>query len=185
MHTTKLAWFALPALVMTASCAQPRDPEPAPLGNGTSAASPAELDSTALGDTPPAGPTDPPAPAAEARTRAAPRHVDAGAPDASPPPKKDVAACVAACEAKYPGGAAKSQMIDQCWADHCGACQNMPTSGVTLKTPTSGASCQTGVYTPSADCSQCTTDWCCWAWDMCFNDAECTALNTCSVACTK
>jgi hypothetical protein len=41
------------------------------------------------------------------------------------------------------------------------------------------------VSTPSADCSQCTVDNCCKPWDACFNDADCSALNACSIACYK
>jgi hypothetical protein len=41
------------------------------------------------------------------------------------------------------------------------------------------------VTTPSSDCSQCTVDKCCNAWDACFNDTDCSALNACSIACYK
>jgi hypothetical protein len=48
--------------------------------------------------------------------------------------------------------------------------------------PTRG-SCRTDVKTPDAACSTCTAQKCCAAWDACFGDTECLALNQCSVAC--
>lgn len=88
--------------------------------------------------------------------------------------------CVAACEAKYPAGVLKGKKIDDCWIASCPACQNMPPGQ--LQPPANGT-CQNGVATPAAACSQCTVDKCCAAWDGCFGDAECKALNTCVVAC--
>jgi hypothetical protein len=187
MEQAKLAWVAASVLLAIvacteSACTQAHEPEPAPFGNGsngsTAAGAPAQrLDSTdPMSDTSGTGDVADPAPTPSDL----PASRDAGAADART--AKDVAACVAACEAKYPGGTDKSKMIDQCWADHCSACQTMKPGS--FYTPTSGA-CQAGVYTWSADCSQCTTDWCCWAWDMCFSDAECKALNACTVACTK
>lgn len=95
-------------------------------------------------------------------------------------PGGSVETCIAACEAKYPKGAKLGQAIDACWAKSCPACQNM--EGTDLQTPTSG-SCKNEVATPSAACSTCTARSCCTAWDACFSDAECTALNACSIAC--
>jgi hypothetical protein len=92
-----------------------------------------------------------------------------------------VAACVSACEAKYPKAAAKSRAIDSCWSDHCDACTSMPESKA-LFSP-QAASCTTEVETPSAACSECTAQSCCAEWDACFGDADCLALNACSVAC--
>lgn len=90
--------------------------------------------------------------------------------------------CIAACEAKYPNGAKLGQAIDACWAKSCAACENMESGP--LQTPTSG-SCKNEVATPSAACSTCTAKNCCAAWDACFSNAECTALNACSIACYK
>jgi hypothetical protein len=53
-----------------------------------------------------------------------------------------------------------------------------------LQAPANG-NCQNPVFTPNADCSQCTVDVCCDAWDGCFGDAECQALNACADACWK
>ncbi len=94
-----------------------------------------------------------------------------------------VAACVSACEAKHPAGTQIGKGIDTCWSKSC------PTecNGIGAGKPQSAAhgSCQNPVSTPSADCSQCTVDKCCAAWDACFGNADCTALNACSIACYK
>jgi hypothetical protein len=94
-----------------------------------------------------------------------------------------VQACVSACEAKYPKGALIGKGIDQCWAKSCPSECNDIGAGQAVG-PRSG-SCQNPVSTPSASCSQCTVNRCCTAWDACFNDAQCAALNTCSIACYK
>lgn len=88
--------------------------------------------------------------------------------------------CIAACEAKHPQGAKLGKAIDTCWASSCTACLAMEDGA--LKPPTSG-SCKTDVFTPSAACSTCTAQRCCSAWDACFGNADCVALNKCSVAC--
>lgn len=93
------------------------------------------------------------------------------------------AACIAACETKHPKGALIGKGIDSCWSKSC------PTecNGIGAGAPKAAAhgSCENPVSTPSADCSQCTVDKCCSAWDACFDDADCTALNECSIACYK
>lgn len=94
-----------------------------------------------------------------------------------------VAACIAACEAKHPNGALIGKGIDTCWAKSCPTACDGIGSGVSK--PPGHGSCQNPVSTPSANCSQCTVDKCCSAWDACFNDADCSALNTCSIACYK
>jgi hypothetical protein len=94
-----------------------------------------------------------------------------------------VDACISACEAQHPTAAAKGRAIDQCWAQSCStSCDGIGT-GQDFG-PTKG-SCQTDVKTPSAECSTCTVQHCCTAWDACFSDADCVALNACSVACYK
>lgn len=94
-----------------------------------------------------------------------------------------VAACISACEAKYPAGTTLGKGIDACWAKNCSKeCNNIGTGAP--KGPKTGT-CGHEVSTPSADCSQCTVDHCCAAWDACFGDAQCSALNTCSIACYK
>lgn len=94
-----------------------------------------------------------------------------------------VAACISACEAKHPKGAQIGKAIDTCWSKSCPTeCNGIGTGAA--KSPAHG-SCRNPVSTPSADCSQCTVDSCCSAWDACFDDADCSALNTCSIACYK
>jgi hypothetical protein len=88
--------------------------------------------------------------------------------------------CVAACEAKYPKGAQLGKAIDTCWQNNCDACLAM---GKGAPQGPENGSCKTDVYTPSGACSQCTVDSCCAAWDACFGNADCVALNKCSVAC--
>jgi hypothetical protein len=94
-----------------------------------------------------------------------------------------VAACISACEAKHPKGALIGKGIDSCWAKSCPTeCDGI---GSGAPKPAAHGSCQNPVSTPSADCSQCTVDSCCAAWDACFDDADCSALNACSIACYK
>ena len=92
-----------------------------------------------------------------------------------------VADCIAACEAKYPAAAVKGHAIDQCWSQSCSTtCDGIGTGG---EFGPSAGSCQTEVKTPSAACSTCTVQHCCSVWDACFSDADCVALNKCSIAC--
>jgi hypothetical protein len=94
-----------------------------------------------------------------------------------------VAACLATCETQHPKGLALGKGIDKCWAASCATvCDGIGTG--TPKPPTAGT-CKNIVETPSAACSTCTVTSCCAAWDACFDDADCTALNTCSIACYK
>lgn len=103
-----------------------------------------------------------------------------GAP-AEPTTNRD--ACVAACEAKHPKGVAKARAIDACWAESCEAC-GQTTAGKPLHGPDDGA-CEYDVATPSSECSQCTVESCCDAWDACFGDDDCSTLNACVVACAN
>jgi hypothetical protein len=94
-----------------------------------------------------------------------------------------VTACISACEAKHPKGVLIGKGIDSCWSKSCPTeCNGIGTGAA--KPPAHGT-CQNPVSTPSADCSQCTVDKCCTAWDACFDDTDCAALNACSVACYK
>ena len=90
--------------------------------------------------------------------------------------------CIAACEAKYPKGAQLAKAIDTCWENKCDSCLAM---GKGTPTGPENGSCRTDVYTPSSACSQCTVESCCSAWDACFGNADCTALNKCTVACYR
>jgi hypothetical protein len=89
--------------------------------------------------------------------------------------------CVAACEAKYPKGAQLGRAIDTCWQNRCDSCLAMD-KGAPVG-PDYG-SCKNEVYTPSSKCSTCTVKNCCTAWDACFSNAECVALNKCAIACS-
>jgi hypothetical protein len=183
MHTespARLACLVAVALVSTGlaiGCTVAAPPPPAPLTTLEDAPPVQQTDSAELTAEPAPTEDAAPPPASLGATK------DAGADAADAAPvKQEPTACIAACEAKYPGGATKAKTIDKCWADNCGSCQAV--KGVTLY-PAANNACQTGVYTLAATCSQCTSDWCCWAWDACFGDAECKSLNACTNACWK
>lgn len=107
--------------------------------------------------------------------------------------------CVAACEAKYAAGLTKDKAIDQCWAQSCkGPCVDgtgMFDGGVSDGGDAGamddagdggdggGASCQNGVETGDPACNACTAAFCCGAWDGCFQDKDCAALNDCRSNC--
>ncbi|MDB5212908.1 MAG: hypothetical protein JWO86_835 [Myxococcaceae bacterium] len=91
--------------------------------------------------------------------------------------------CISACEAQYPKGVALGDGIDQCWAKSCSTDCNALGAG--MQFPAAHGMCKNLVETPGAACSQCTVDHCCAAWDACFDNADCTALNKCSIACYK
>ncbi len=94
-----------------------------------------------------------------------------------------VAACISACETKYPQGTQIGMGIDTCWGQKCKTeCNGI---GAGQSKPPAMGSCKNDVRTPSAACSQCTVDKCCAAWDACFDNAQCSALNACSIACYK
>lgn len=158
-------------------CSVKQDDPPSPIVSSDTNAAPPPAQTTDKGKVDPQT-NPPPAPPKGSADGGA----DGAAHDGAAP-KKDVQACLSACEAKFPNGAAKARMIDQCWADNCGSCQNMPPAAPVG--PDDGSQCNTPVYTPSADCSKCTVDACCWAWDGCFQDAECNSLNACADACWK
>ena len=91
--------------------------------------------------------------------------------------------CISACEAKYPKGVAIGKGIDECWAKSCSTdCNGL---GAGMQFPPAHGMCKNVVETPGAACSQCTVDHCCTAWDACFDNADCSALNQCSIACYK
>jgi len=69
------------------------------------------------------------------------------------------------------------------WSKSCSVeCNDL---GAGMQFPPAHGSCKNVVETPGAACSQCTVDHCCAAWDACFDNADCTALNKCSIACYK
>jgi len=94
--------------------------------------------------------------------------------DGSTPPT-----CQQECEAQHPTAVPKDEAINGCWADHCASpCvdQEPGDAGHPGK-------CKAPVVTISAACDNCTTTYCCAAWDDCFNDPECAALNACYQQC--
>jgi hypothetical protein len=94
-----------------------------------------------------------------------------------------LAACISACETKYPNGTQLGGGIDACWSKSCATeCIGIGTGQIR---PPGRGSCTNPVSTPSAACSQCTVDHCCTPWDACFGDDQCSALNKCSIACYK
>jgi hypothetical protein len=181
METKKIACIVAASSIVVSfaiGCTvKSEDPPPPIVSNDTSSPPPAATTDKGKVD-PQKNPPPPPAagggPAASS---------DAGADAADAAPKKDVGACLASCEAKYPNGAVKAKQIDQCWSDNCAACQNMNPGPP--QAPADGSQCANEVYTPSADCSKCTVDACCWAWDGCFGDDECKSLNACADSCWK
>jgi len=93
-----------------------------------------------------------------------------------------LAACISACETKFPKGAQLGKAIDTCWTRSCNECDGI---AVGQPKPPKNGTCKNPVSTPNANCSQCTVDECCPAWDACFDNTDCAALNTCSIACYK
>ena len=93
-----------------------------------------------------------------------------------------LATCISACEARFPKGAQLGKGIDACWMRSCNECDGI---AVGQPKPPKNGTCKNPVSTPNANCSQCTVDECCTAWDACFDNTDCAALNTCSIACYK
>jgi hypothetical protein len=180
MHTSIVCVVAASAAAVLLGCSSKSNTQPPQPAVSNDTAQPSGATDTSNAKPPP-----PPPPAPPPTTPTASDAGEGGAGSAAAdggPAQKDVAACLAACEAKYPNSAIKAKAIDQCWADNCAACQNM--ANAPLQSPING-DCQNPVYTPSEDCSQCTADACCAAWDDCFGDAECQALNACANTCWK
>jgi hypothetical protein len=91
--------------------------------------------------------------------------------------------CREECEKEHPNGRKKSAAIDTCWKDHCqAACVDQ--TGASGTFPDAG-SCQGPVITPTPECDECTNANCCAAWDDCFADQECGALNACYIECAQ
>lgn len=121
-------------------------------------------------------------------------------PDVKQPQTKSQ--CIAACRTKHAAGFEKDKAIDQCWAASCvPACADGPLpeagadagddagddAGLDAGAPgDAGApACKNDVATGDIDCDRCTKERCCGAWDGCFDDADCRALNACIVECEK
>lgn len=99
--------------------------------------------------------------------------------------------CAEECRQAHPSGAAKDDAIDSCWEAKCddpcfGSGASIPDGGYPdAGVGTDGGMCQNDVdfEPPDPTCSACTQAYCCAAWDGCFNDDDCLALNDCYNAC--
>jgi hypothetical protein len=116
--------------------------------------------------------------------------VDANKPkDSAPADEEDagltVEECLQACETKHAVGLAKDQAIDQCWETKCsGPCIDDTEFDAGAAGGDGGAPmCKEEVLTATDSCDLCTQTYCCAAWDACFQDDDCVALNTCRNAC--
>lgn len=120
-----------------------------------------------------------------------------GGGDAGGEPTRDE--CIAACESKHAAGLAKDKAIDTCWSQSCkGPCidgNGMFDAGIPDAGDDAGdaaaagdggaGQCKNGVETGDDACNDCTSAFCCGAWDGCFDDQDCAALNECRSACPE
>ena len=112
--------------------------------------------------------------------------VDSSISDASKPPVVTLATCLVACEKAHPTGKTLGDAIDACWLEKCSpACTHdmHVNNGNTYSPALDAGSCATDVKTPAQGCSNCTVQSCCGAWDACFTNGDCKALNTCAIDC--
>jgi hypothetical protein len=104
------------------------------------------------------------------------------------------ASCRDTCAQDHPNGVALDLAITQCWQASCAGPCIAEDAGVIARPDAGDAgdagldagvspACQKPVVTDTAACDVCTKASCCQAWDACFGDAECTALNACVAAC--
>ena len=92
--------------------------------------------------------------------------------------------CLSLCRTNHPVGAVKADAIDACWAKSCNpACTVGDPNGKTYKPDAVGTACKSDLLTPTVACSNCTQANCCDAWDGCFGNDDCVALNDCSLNC--
>ena len=112
--------------------------------------------------------------------------------DQRSPPTLDATnpTCIELCRQDHRSAVAKDEAVVACWESRCeapcvlgertdaGAMEDAGDAG-------SGPSCTSEVITPSLACDQCTRTSCCDAWDACFQDPECAALNACYQACAE
>lgn len=102
--------------------------------------------------------------------------------------------CLAACETKHAAGLTKDKAIDTCWAQSCKAPCIDGTGTFDAGTVDAGddagdggdagaGQCKNGVETGDQACNDCTSAFCCGAWDGCFDDQDCADLNDCRSAC--
>lgn len=91
--------------------------------------------------------------------------------------------CLAKCDKDHPTGLVKDKAIDTCWTTRCaGPCVGEADGGTT--TSDAGA-CKNDVDTGDVECDACTVAACCAEWDGCFDDADCSALQDCRLACEE
>jgi hypothetical protein len=124
-------------------------------------------------------------------------------PDGNPPPLTR-SQCIATCRTQHGAGFDKDKAIDKCWETFCVPACADPPPGADAGTdasladasddagddagdaaaPDAGApACKNDVVTGAADCDLCTKQSCCAAWDGCFDDPDCVALNDCIQKC--
>ncbi len=107
-------------------------------------------------------------------------------PNRAAPPEEVAEApktCRERCTEAHPTAAAKDRAIETCWSTHCaGPCFEGLSDDAEAGAPDAG-SCAAPVVTVSSSCDRCTSAACCAAWDGCFQDAECSALNDCYRQC--
>jgi hypothetical protein len=103
----------------------------------------------------------------------------------------DAGDCRTACETAHPAAVALDRAIVACWQASCAEACLDPDAGApdggdggdTGAAPPDAGACSRPVATGNPSCDGCTTASCCRAWDGCFGDAECTALEACYRAC--
>lgn len=111
----------------------------------------------------------------------------------SPPPPDEASTpktCRELCEEAHPTALPKDEAVNSCWEMNCsGPCieeTTTPTDGGTDGDGGADAgACLSPVVTISESCDQCTILRCCAAWDGCFQDPECSALNACYQKCVN
>lgn len=90
-------------------------------------------------------------------------------------------ACVSACEAAHPTGAAKISALSTCAGTACGTACAGPPSGPSGPAPTAG-SC--GLSSGDPTCDTCLDASCCATTTNCLGDADCAAVIQCYDACS-
>ena len=115
---------------------------------------------------------------------------DGSRPDANRPaptePDARPKTCREQCEEAHPTGLPKDEAVNSCWETHCNVpcIEQLPGDGGIDGAAPDGAACESPVVTVSVACDECTNAFCCGAWDGCFQEPECAALNACYQQCT-
>ena len=120
------------------------------------------------------------------------RPAPAGDNDASDP-----STCRDRCAAAHPAAVLEDKAIDTCWRKYCqapcidetpdigdaGAVVGDGGDGGNASPGADAGTCKSNLVTDTASCDQCTGTFCCTAWDGCFQDPECSALEACYQQC--